>query len=178
MPKVIGLARKKVQLLPYNPAWPKLYQAEAKIICSAIGQYILDIQHVGSTAIPGVKAKPIIDIAIGLAHFKQAKKCIKPLQQLGYEYKYNAGVRGQRFFAKGSESNRTHYIHLTKLNSRVWKDCLLFRDYLRKHKEAVKEYNQLKQILAKKYKTNRPFYTAQKSSFIKSIIKTSAPTKK
>lgn len=68
--KIIGLQRKKVELLPYNPAWQKLYQEEAKLLYSAIGKYILDIQHVGSTSIPGAKAKPIIDIAIGrIAYF-------------------------------------------------------------------------------------------------------------
>lgn len=176
--KVIGLQRKKVELLPYNPAWQKLYQKEAKLLYSAIGKYILDIQHVGSTSIPGAKAKPIIDIAIGVINLKNAEKCINALTQLGYEYKYNAGIKGQRFFAKGSESSRTHYIHITKLNSRMWKDCVLFRDYLRKHKEAIKEYNELKENLAKKYKNDRYTYTAQKDSFIKSTIKKSQPPAK
>ena len=171
--KVIGLQRKKVELYPYNPVWKKLYEKEAKILRLAIGQYILDIQHVGSTSIPGAKAKPIIDIAIGVENLKKAEKCIKPLTNLGYEYKYNAGVRGRRFFAKGSESNRTYYIHISKLNSRVWKDLVFFRDYSRKHKEALKEYNELKEELARKYKNNRYRYTAQKDSFIKSIIKKS-----
>ena len=129
--KIIGLQRKKVELLPYNPAWQKLYQKEAKLLYSAIGKYILDIQHVGSTSIPGAKAKPIIDIAIGVINLKNAEKCINALTQLGYEYKYNAGIKGQHFFAKGSEKNRTHYIHMAKLNGRVWKNCALFRDYLR-----------------------------------------------
>ncbi|MCG2689896.1 GrpB family protein [Candidatus Parcubacteria bacterium] len=170
-PKIIGLQRKKVELSFYNPAWKKLYQEEAKILRSVIGQYILDIQHVGSTSIPGAKAKPIIDIAIGVENLKNAEKCIKPLTNLGYEYKHNAGVRGRRFFAKGSEKNRTYYIHIVKLNSRQWKNCILFRDYLKKHKPALKEYNELKEELAKRYKNDRPAYTTQKDSFIKGIIK-------
>lgn len=169
--KIIGLQRKKVELFSYNPAWKKLYQEEAKILRSVIGKYILDIQHVGSTSIPGAKAKPIIDIAIGVENLKKAEKCVKPLTNLGYEYKYNAGVRGRRFFAKGSEKNRTHYIHIIKLNGRQWKNYTLFRDYLKKHKRTVKEYNELKEKLAKKYKNDRYTYTAKKDSFIKGIIK-------
>ena len=113
-----------------------------------------------------------------MENLKEAEKCVKPLQRLGYEYKYNGEIRGQRFFAKGSEKNRTHYIHMAKLNGRVWKNCALFRDYLRKYKEAVKEYNELKEKLAKKYKNDRYTYTAKKDSFIKSIIKKPKATPK
>ncbi len=176
--KIIGLQRKKVKLSSFNPVWQKLYKKEAKFLCSAIGKYILDIQHVGSTSIPGAKAKPIIDIAIGVANLKNAEKCVKPLTQLGYEYKYNAGVRGRRFFAKGSEKNRTHYIHIVKLNGRVWGNYILFRDYLRKHRAVVKEYNELKEKLAKKYKNDRYTYTAKKDPFIKGIIKKSTELEK
>ncbi len=136
-----------------------------------IGKYVLDIQHVGSTSIPEAKAKPIIDIAVGVKSLKNGEKCIKPLKQLGYEYKHSAGIKGRHFFAKGSEKNRTHYIHIVKLNGRFWKNCILFRDYLRKHKRAVKEYNELKEKLAKKYKNDRDTYAAQKDSFIQKIIK-------
>lgn len=169
--KIIGLQRKKVRLFSYNPIWKKLYEEDAKLLRSVIGKYILDIQHVGSTSIPGAKAKPIIDIAIGVKKLKNGEKCIKPLKQLGYEYKHDAGIRGRHFFAKGSEKNRTHYIHIVKLNGRFWKNCIFFRDYLRKYKKAVKEYNELKEKLAKKYKDDRDTYTAQKGSFIRGIIK-------
>jgi len=133
--KIIGLRRKKVKLFSYNPTWKKLYKEEAKLLRSVIGKYVLDIQHVGSTSIPGAKAKPIIDIAIGVKNLKKGEKCIKPLKQLGYEYKHSAGIRGRHFFAKGSERNRTHYIHLVKLNGRFWKNCIIFRDSI----QAIEE---------------------------------------
>lgn len=169
--KIVGLQRKKVTLFFYNPAWKRLYKKEAKFLRSVIGKYVLDIQHVGSTSIPGVKAKPIIDIAIGVKNLKNGEKCIKPLKQLGYEYKHSAGIKGRHFFAKGSEMNRTHYVHIEKLDGRPWKNHIIFRDYLRKYKKAVKEYNELKEKLAKKYKDDRDTYTAQKDSFIRGIIK-------
>ena len=171
MKKIIGLQRKKVKLSSYNPKWKKLYKKEEKLILSAIGKYIKNIQHVGSTSIPKAKAKPIIDIAIGIESLKIGKKCIKSMEKLGYEYTYDPKIGGQHFFAKGKEKNRTHYIHMVKLNGRYWKNCILFRDYLKKHKEIVKEYNNLKEKLAERYKDDRDNYTLKKSSFIRKIIK-------
>ncbi|MBU4204957.1 GrpB family protein [Patescibacteria group bacterium] len=169
--KIIGLQSKKVRLFSYNPAWKRLYKEEEKLLRFVIGKYVLDIQHVGSTSIPGAKAKPIIDIAIGVKNLKEGEKCIKPLKQLGYEYKHNAGIKGRHFFVKGNEINRTHYVHIEKLDGRLWKNHIIFRDYLRKYKETVKEYNELKEKLAKKYKDDRDTYTAWKDSFIQGIIK-------
>jgi len=170
--EIIGLQRKKVKLTPYNLEWKKIYKKEGESICDAVGEYLKDIQHIGATSIPGVKAKPIIDIIIGVKHLKDGKKFIKPLKKLGYQYKKNTrGIKERYFFAKGIEKNRTHYIHIAKINGRFWKNCIHFRDYLRKHKRAVKEYNKLKEGLAKKYKDNRDKYTAQKYFFIQKIIK-------
>lgn len=171
--KIIGLQRKKVKLLSYNLEWKRLYKKEEELLCSSIGKYIEDIQHVGSTAIPGVKAKPIIDIAIGVKSLKAGEKCIKPLEKLGYKYKQGAGIKGRHFFVKGSEKNRTYYIHIEKINSQLWKNHILFRDYLRKHKEAVKEYNELKEKLAEKHKDDRDAYTIEKAIFIQKILKKS-----
>lgn len=169
--KIIGLQRKKVLILPYNPVWKKIYEKEKKIISSVIKKQILDIQHVGSTAISGVKSKPIIDIAIGVKNLKDKDDCIKPLEKLGYQYKYNSGVKGRCFFVKGSENNRTHYIHLVKLNSQQWKNLIFFRDYLCKNKKAIEKYNTLKEEIAEKYKDDRDTYTLRKSIFIKKMIK-------
>jgi len=169
--KIIGLQRKKVKLSSYNPEWKKLYKKEEKLIRSIIEKYILDIQHVGSTSIPNIKAKPIIDIAVGVKSLKIGEKCIKPLERLGYEYKHDAGIKGRHFFVKGNENNRTHYLHVEKLNGKLWKNHILFRDYLIKHKEAVKEYSKLKEELVKKHKDNRDIYTIKKNSFIQKILR-------
>lgn len=171
MKKIIGLQRKKVKLFSYNTKWKELYEKEEKLIRSVIGKYIKDIQHVGSTSISGAKAKPIIDIAIGIESLRIGKKCIKPMEKLGYEYTYDPKIGGQHFFAKGKEKNRTHYIHMIKLNGRYWKNCILFRDYLRNHKEIIKKYNDLKEKLAKIYKDDRDTYTVKKDSFIQNILK-------
>ena len=171
--KIIGLQKKKVKLLSYKPGWKRLYKKEEELLRSSIGKYIEDIQHIGSTAIPGVKAKPIIDIAIGVKSLEVGEKCIKPLEKLGYEYRQDAGLKGRHFFAKGGKKNRTHYIHIEKINSQFWKNHILFRNYLRKHKKAVKEYNELKEKLAEKYRDDRDAYTVEKAIFIQKILKKS-----
>lgn len=169
--KIIGLQRKKVRLVAYKPIWKKLYRKEEKRLRNVFGKDILDIQHVGSTSIPGVKSKPIIDIAVGIKSLKLGRKFLKTLEKLGYKYRGSMGVAGRLFFAKGSRKNRTHYLHLEKFNSENWRSHIVFRDYLRRHKNAVKEYNKLKEELAKKYKNDRDTYTAKKEIFIEKIIK-------
>ena len=168
--KIIGLKRKKVELISYKPIWKKLYKKEEKLLINALGKDVLDIQHVGSTSVPGVKSKPIIDIAVGIKSLKIGKKFIGLLKKLNYEYMGNAGVRGRLFFGKGSRNNCTHYLHVEKLNSRNWKNHIIFRDYLLSHKTAVQEYNKLKEKLAEEFKDDRDQYTAKKGIFIRKII--------
>lgn len=102
---------------------------------------------------------------------KIGEKCIQPLEDLGYEYRHDAGVKGRHFFAKGSEENRTHYVHVEEFRKDLWNNHIIFRDYLREHKEAVREYNKIKEELAEKYSDDRDTYVENKSSFIKKIIK-------
>lgn len=170
-PEVVGLQRKKVQLSPYRSEWKELYEKEKKLLLSSIGEYILDIQHVGSTSIPGALAKPIIDIAAGVKSLGVVKKLIKPLKELGYKYRGEAGTPGRYFFAKGPEEKRTFYLHVEEFSGENWKNHIVFRDYLRNHKEAVKEYNELKGKLAEKYRDDRDTYTSQKASFIQKILR-------
>jgi len=169
--KIIGLERGKVNLLFYNSKWKELYKREEELLYSSIGNYVLDIQHIGSTSIPGILAKPIIDIAVGLKSLDLVKKIIKPLKSIGYQYLGEKGVTNRHFFVKGIEKNRTHYLHVEKLGSKNWKNHILFRDYLLKNKEAAKEYSQLKRELALKYKNDRDAYLTEKESFIQKIIK-------
>ena len=169
--KAIGLKRGVVKMCSYTDEWEKIYKKEKKLILVAIGKQILDIQHVGSTSILGLEAKPIVDIAIAVKSLNLGEKCIKPLEKLGYEYRGEAGVRGRHFFVKGGELNRTHYLHIESLNSKNWQSHILFRDYLRRNKEAVKEYAKLKKRLALEHKNDRDVYHFFKVNFIEMIIK-------
>lgn len=169
--KIIGLQKEKVKLSPYNPIWEKLYKKEEKLIRSALKDHISDIQHIGSTSVPGAKAKPIIDIAIGVKNVKNLEKITNFLELLNYKYEHNAKIKGRYFFTKEKGVYATHHLHIEKINGRNWKNQIIFRDYLKKHKKAVKEYNELKEELAKKYENDRKKYVAGKDNFIKSILK-------
>ncbi len=168
--KAIGLQRKKVMLSSYNPEWKKIYKKEKELLLSVLGDQVLDIQHIGSTSVPGVKSKPIIDIAVAVEKIKDAENLIESVEKLGYEYKHEAGVRGRHFFAKGSEKNRTHYIHMVKLGGKQWRNLTNFREYLLEDKKNIKEYNDLKESLAKEHKDNRDTYTKKKGPFISRAI--------
>lgn len=168
---MIGLQRGTVKLLPYDEKWSALYAEEKSVLLDAIGNYIIAIEHVGSTSIPGVCAKPIIDIAIGVKDSLNGTFCVSPLVKIGYEYKGEAGVPDRHFFVKGSEKCRTHYLHIEELNGVNWKNHVLFRDYLRNHRKEASNYSNLKRGLAEKYGNDRDAYAKRKNPFIEKIIK-------
>lgn len=167
---MIGLKRGTVKLAPYNPKWKENFGKEKQRLQKSLGDLVIGIEHVGSTAIPGMFAKPVIDIAIIVKSIKSHSQLIKILERLGYEYKRDDDVPGRLFFTKGPENKRTHYIHVVKLKSKQRKNLILFRDYLLKSKEAVCQYNELKKKLAKIYAQDRKSYTSGKDKFIKTLI--------
>jgi len=128
------------------------------------------IQHIGSTSIPGLCAKPVIDIAAAVEELRHGEQCVKPLAEVGYEYKGDAGLPGRHFFAKGSKDHRTHYLHVEELNGTNWLNHILFRDYLWKQPADVSKYADLKADLAGKYSDDRVAYAAGKDAYIEAII--------
>jgi len=166
---MIGLKRGTVKLSSDHIQWEKLFEIEKQLLTATLGDTI-DIEHVGSTAIPNVPAKPIIDIMIGFSEERQAKKIFKTLNKMGYGDRGEQEVPGRHLFVKGPEDNRTHYLHVTKKNSGFWTEHILFRNYLRQHKDARDEYGKLKKQLEKEYSDNREQYTKDKADFIKKII--------
>ncbi|RPI16384.1 MAG: GrpB family protein [Ignavibacteriae bacterium] len=167
---LIGLPRDIVRLSLYSKRWVKIYKDEEKLLHEALGGIALDIQHVGSTSIPGLISKPVIDIAVAVKTFSDCDKCIGPLIELGYHYRHGAGVKGGYHFAKGPESNRTHYVHVEELFGKMWYDHILFRNYLRAHSEAMEKYAELKIQLAEKFPADRPAYLEGKSGFITEVV--------
>lgn len=168
---MIGLKRGIVQLVPYTSEWKDTFQAEKECINASIGSFIQDIQHVGSTAIPGCWAKPIIDIAITVASIKKADECILPLQQLGYEYKGENGIPGRHYYVKLIEGDiHTFHIHMCQPDNPNLQNQIIFRDFLLIHPEIVQAYSQLKLELAGRYPTDRETYTESKSTFIAQVI--------
>jgi GrpB-like predicted nucleotidyltransferase (UPF0157 family) len=166
---IIGLERGVVRLVPFNPGWAVLFEEEKSRLVQALGIWALDIQHVGSTAIPGGVAKPIIDIAIAVHNFEAAFACVKPMETLGYLYGGENGIPRRHYFVKRNPAT-THHIHMFEITSKEWPEHLLFRDYLRSHPEIVQGYADLKRQLVEQFPMNRELYTEGKAEFIRSVI--------
>src|SRR5690242_16455065 len=138
--------KEKIIIKEYDPLWPALYEAEREEIMEAIGHYVADIQHMGSTAVPGLAAKPVIDILVGLRRLLDAQDCILPIEGMNYEYvpEFEAEFPDRRYFRKGTNGVRSHQIHMVEIGSDFWERHLLFRDYLRDHPDAANDYAALK----------------------------------
>jgi len=166
---MIGLKRGTVKLVPHNPKWDELFQVERARLLEILDGLIVDIQHAGSTAIPTISAKPIIDIAVLVRSLKGVGQYIGKIEALGYQKKQEH--RPERlFFTKGPEENRIVYLHIGDENADYIKNMILFRDYLIKNSTEAKRYAELKMELAEKFADNREPYTAAKEMFVREVL--------
>lgn len=168
---MIGLVRDTVKLSPHCDQWAKLYQKEKKNIIRLIKEHILDIQHIGSTSIFGIKAKPIIDIAVLIDKSMDFRKIRKILERDAYLYRGDHGENGGQLFVKSPQKDyRTHHIHFIKKGEKQWNNYIDFRDRLNQNYTLAAEYNALKEMLEQKFPRNRGAYTKGKSYFINKVI--------
>jgi GrpB-like predicted nucleotidyltransferase (UPF0157 family) len=166
---MLGLQKGTVKLAPHTELWHQLFAEEEARLREAVGEHVVAIEHVGSTSICGLSAKPIIDVAAGVREAADAERCVRPLESIGYEYRGESGIAGRYYFVKGEP--RTHHLHMAELGGGLWRGHLLFRDYLRGHREVAEEYERLKRELAIKYGRDRGAYTEGKSIFIEEVLK-------
>lgn len=161
-----------VVIVDYDPEWPAQYAAEADRIREALGDRIVAVEHIGSTAVPELAAKPIIDLMVGLRDLANAGGCVAPLERLGYEYvpQYEESMPERRYFHKGPPRGRTHHLHMVEVGSDFWERHLLFRDILRAHPETARAYGALKRELAGRHGADREAYTDAKTAFIAAAI--------
>jgi GrpB-like predicted nucleotidyltransferase (UPF0157 family) len=166
------LQTSKIVITDYDPRWPGMFEEEKRCLIKSIGQWVLDIQHIGSTSVSGLGAKPIIDIMIGVRTIQEADTyCLIPISGLGYEYikKYEDQMPYRRYFRKNqSENVLEHHIHLVEKNCEFWERHLAFRDYLRVNPKVAQEYELLKRKLAPQFRDGNE-YAAAKTDFIKGI---------
>jgi GrpB-like predicted nucleotidyltransferase (UPF0157 family) len=158
-----------VSLHPYDPAWPARFEHEASLLGAVIGPWITGgVHHVGSTAVPGLAAKPVIDIMAGVDDLESSRPCIELLALLDYLYApYRADV--MHWFCKPSPAHRTHHLHLVPTGSARFTGVLAFRDYLRSHPAAARQYEQLKRELAAKHADDREAYTDGKAALVATL---------
>ena len=168
---MIGLKRGTVKLSPYHAKWPQEFEKKKKNLQKIIGDLVIVIEHCGSTAIPGMIAKPIIDIIVGINVLSAGRQITTLMKDAGYDFpKLGNHTKRKFFFAKGPEEKRTHYIHVVRYQGREWEKTIFFRDYLQSHPAAAQRYTKLKIKLAKKYPKDRAEYTKAKAVYIKTIL--------
>lgn len=161
-----------VHLSDYNSEWENQFNNEKQRIIKVIGHDISGIEHIGSTSIKGLKAKPIIDIMVGVRHLSVVSTLVTPLKDIEFEYIPKPELTERRFFRKGGYGKGTCHLHFCEINRNEWIEKLLFRDYLREHPKVAKAYASLKIKLASNHKYDRPTYTKLKEPFIKEVIAT------
>ena len=166
----LGLESGTVRVVRYDPSWPELYIAEAARLSTVLSRHGVRamLEHTGSTAVPGLVAKPVLDILAGRNIEDSRDAVIEAIEAAGYQYRGEQGIPGRDFFRRGNP--RQYHIHLTHVGSEFWIDHLAFRDYLRVNPEAAERYAVLKLELAAAHPHDREAYIEGKTDFVHSIL--------
>jgi GrpB-like predicted nucleotidyltransferase (UPF0157 family) len=161
---------RKTYIVDYSPQWASDYKAEATLLKAIFKDAIFSIHHIGSTSIPGMKAKPIIDILMTTDNLERIDDFDTQMEYHGYVVGGEFGLPGRRFFCKGNQDHCKVHIHVYEISNPVIEKYILFRDYLIAYPNEVKDYEALKVGLAEKYPHNRTLYTQNKSAYITKIL--------
>ena len=162
-----------IVIAEYNSAWPMMFEQEREAVWRALGTLVLEVEHIGSTAIPGLPAKPIIDLLVGIRSLEEARShAVKPLVQLGYVYipEYEPWLPDELFFRKGVPGPWTHHVHVMEPGNPRWQDHLRFRDYLRTHPTTAAAYSDLKKSLAHQFGEDIGAYRDAKDDFVREVL--------
>ena len=160
--KLSDYMEKTVKIEEYNPDWVWIMEV--------LKNDSLCVEHIGSTSVIGLGAKPILDIMAGVRHLAEVDTFIEPLKSIGYEFVPHKEFPERRFFRKGRWRAGTHHLHIYRFGSEQWKNQLSFRDYLRSHTDVRKQYQQLKMSLAEKHPADIVGYTKAKAPFILNVM--------
>ena len=165
---MIKLDKRKVEVKSHDNKWSNKYEKAKNKINNIYKDILVDIHHIGSTAIPNILAKPVIDIMVVVKDINKVDQFDNSMQELGYEPKGEFGIKNRRFFQKGG-NHRSHHVHIFEKGNQEIQRHLNFRDYLRAHPAKAKQYSKLKEKLAEKYPYNVDKYIEGKNDFIKEI---------
>ncbi|KAJ2021513.1 hypothetical protein GGI01_000021 [Coemansia sp. RSA 376] len=156
------------KVVDYDPTWAKLFSNEHDLILSTIAQYVMTVEHVGSTSIPGLAAKPIIDIQVVVQDFSNLSQCIEGMTGIGYVYKGLLGIEGREYFKRPG-----FHVHMVQMGNDEYTRKTLFLKYLREHKDVCQEYAELKKRLAIKWNGHPSAhleYNLDKTEFIMGVL--------
>ena len=161
---------RKVVVVPHDPRWRDAFEAEAKHVAAALGENVVAIHHIGSTAIPDIHAKPVIDLLVEVRDVTEVDGRSSAMESLGYEVMGEYGIPGRRYFRKDNrEGVRTHNIHAFEAGSAEAERHLAFRDYMLAHPEDAQRYGELKRKLAEEHPQSMDGYMDGKDGFIKEM---------
>jgi GrpB-like predicted nucleotidyltransferase (UPF0157 family) len=177
MPDEIERAiREEVELVAYRDSWPREFEQEkARLLALWPGAFV-QIEHFGSTAVPGMQAKPIVDILAGVATMFIAQELFEPLLRNGYttSREFNAMLADRKWFMRVMNGRRTHHLHVVECGGQQWQDRLRFRDILRQQPDIARQYGELKRQLADKHRQDREAYTDAKTEFVAAVLAAAA----
>lgn len=158
-----------VIVVPYDPAWPVLAAAEMVRLCSVFGAELVEMHHFGSTAVPGLSAKPIIDLLPEVVDIARVDALNPAMQALGYTPMGENGIPRRRYFWRGQDDEHTHHVHVFQQGDSEVTRHLAVRDYLRTHSDEAAAYGQLKEELARRFPTDVDGYIEGKDAFVKAL---------
>jgi GrpB-like predicted nucleotidyltransferase (UPF0157 family) len=157
-------------VVPYDVRWPGLFREAAAEISRTLGSRILNIEHVGSTAVTGLAAKPILDLLVGVADFEAARALVPELAALGYEFRPDEEIADRHYFRRRHGSQRTHHLSLAEPSSAHYRNTMQFRDALRSDPQLAHAYQALKLSLAQRFPQDRQSYQAGKTDFVLGVL--------
>jgi GrpB-like predicted nucleotidyltransferase (UPF0157 family) len=164
------MSMRNIVVVEYDERWPEMFQQEAERLRAVFGPLLVDIHHIGSTSVPGLQAKPIIDMMPLVRDITQVDQLNEQMAALGYEAMGECGIPGRRYFRKGGNEHRTHHVHAFQADHPETVDRhLAFRDYLRAHPDTAREYGELKARLAQQFPDDIYGYMEGKDSFVKEV---------
>ncbi len=171
--EALGLKRGEVVVVPSDPRWPVLFEEAAAELRATLGPAILAVHHVGSTAVPGLCAKPILDVLVTVPDFDDPRELFAPIALLGYEYRPDEEIPDRHYFRRPAGGEvRTHHLSLAEPGSRHHRVTLAFRDALRRDARLANAYARLKLALAERFPRDRPAYIDGKSQFVAEVLAT------
>jgi len=169
---VLGVGFGKVKVVPYHPGWAELYVEEREAIETVLGRSTAQVEHIGSTAIPGMPSKPILDIMVVVPQTAEVGQFVDGLCRIGYHYEPDEPVPERHFFVKPplAVPYRTHHLSLTTAGSSFWRNNMAFREYMLNHGDEAARYGTLKRDLADRHPDDRAAYTAAKQPYIRRVL--------
>ena len=169
---VLAAINERVSLRPYDPRWPRLFQVERRRLMARFPGAFIDVLHIGSTAVPGLQAKPVIDILAGVDSMVAADRMVEGICAAGYNTsaEFSATLTDRRWFMRCANGSRTHHLHVVVHGDLFWREHVQFRDILRSNSVVAARYSQLKSDLASRHAEDRDAYTDAKTEFVRRTL--------